>query len=170
MFIKYLKYALITILLILVQKTFIPLINIYSIVPDLVFIYIVLVSVSEGQISGMVMGFCTGLALDFVASSFLGLCSLTYSVGGFIAGYFFDDFKSQYIIHSYNFIFIIFLSSIISNVVYFSFFIQGNEQNFWFLLAKYAIGSSLYSVIVSLIFVFIISKRKLKVTKEVPIS
>jgi rod shape-determining protein MreD len=162
---KYFKFFIFALFLIIIQKTFIPLISIFSITPDLTFLLVVLIAITEGQISGIIIGFLIGFFIDLLSPSFMGLTSLSYSVGGFIAGYFYDEYKTSSILQSYFFIFIIFISSLSSNLVYFFFFIQGSVMDFWFILLKYGIGSTIYSLFIGVIMVFILSKRQLKIVQ-----
>jgi rod shape-determining protein MreD len=163
MFIKYLKFVLFALFLIILQKTFIPLISIFSITPDIAFLLVVLIAITEGQISGVISGFLIGFFIDLLSPSFMGLSSLSYAIGGFVAGYFYDEYRTYSILQSYFFIFIIFISSLTSNIIYFFFFIQGSEMDFWFILIKYGVGSTFYSLFIGVILVFILSKRQLKI-------
>jgi rod shape-determining protein MreD len=167
MFLKYLKYFLITVFLILFQKSFISLISIESIIPDLTFLLIVFIAIREGQISAMLSGFIIGLFLDILSPNFIGLGALSYTIGGFVAGYFYDEYKTYDTLQSYFFIFIIFLSSVFTNIIYFIIFVQGSEMNFWFLLLKFGFGTTLYTMLIGSIFVFILSRRQLNAAKEV---
>ncbi|MCD6165339.1 rod shape-determining protein MreD [bacterium] len=80
-----LKYGLIFIGLYLLQLTFIPLLVVYGIKPDIILIYVVYLSFKEGRIWGTVSGFLMGLIEDFFGFGFIGLNALTKSFTAFIA-------------------------------------------------------------------------------------
>ena len=168
MIIEYLKYFLIAIFLFLIQKTFIPLINIEMVTPDLPILLIVFIAVKRGQIHGMISGFGYGLMIDIFSSSFLGLNSLSYLLAGFIAGYFYEENRSKEIYQSYLFIFIMFLCIFISNMIFFAIFVQGmTELSYGLLVLKYCVGSTFYTLIFGVIFMFILSKGKINLRREV---
>ena len=124
MTVKYIKYLAIIVVLILVQKTLIWLISLSSlnITPDLVLIAVVYISISEGKIFGSITGFIAGLTIDLISGSFLGLMALSYSITGFVAGVFFTEGDKN--LSKINFLVIIFLCSIVSNLVYYVIYFQ----------------------------------------------
>jgi rod shape-determining protein MreD len=165
---EYLKYFLAAIILFLMQKTFIPLINIEMVTPDLPILLVVFIAIRRGQIHGMVSGFAYGLLIDIFSSSFLGLNSLSYLIAGFIAGYFYEENRSKEIYQSYLFIFIMFLCIFISNMIYFAIFVQGmTELSYGFLVLKYCVGSTVYSLVFGVIFMFILSRGRINLRREV---
>lgn len=168
MVIDYLKYIGIAIILFLIQKTFIPLISIQMISPDLPILLVIYIGVRRGQISGLIFGFFFGLLIDIFSSTFLGLSALSYLIAGFIAGYFHDENRPAEILQSYFYIFIMFLVIIISNLIYYTIFIQGNNNlPYGYLLLKFVLGSSFYTLIFGVIFMFTLSKKIVKSVGEV---
>jgi len=167
MIIEYLKYFLTAIVLFLIQKTFIPLISVEMVTPDLPILLIVFIAVKRGQLDGMISGFTYGLMIDIFSSSFLGLNSLSYLIAGFIAGYFYEENRAKEIYQSYLFIFIMFLCVFFSNVFFFAVFVQGmTELSYGLLVLKYCAGSTLYTLIFGVIFMFILSKGKINLRRE----
>lgn len=80
-------FTLLTALIVIVlQVTFVDLISIRGIQPDLVILFVVGRALAEGPTAGVVWGFCLGFALDAVSGAILGLGALVYSLGGFITG------------------------------------------------------------------------------------
>lgn len=65
-------------------------ISFLPVVPDLALLILIYVSFYNGSISGEVNGFLSGLVLDFLSASPLGLNSLIRTVIGFITGCFKD--------------------------------------------------------------------------------
>jgi rod shape-determining protein MreD len=66
-----------------------------SVVPDLVLLIVVYVSFMNSSIIGTTSGFISGLLLDFLSASPIGLNSFTKTVTGFIAGKFSGSFNQN---------------------------------------------------------------------------
>ncbi len=162
MTVKYIKYLAIIVVLILVQKTLIWLISLSSlnITPDLVLIAVVYISISEGKIFGSITGFIAGLTIDLISGSFLGLMALSYSITGFVAGVFFTEGDKN--LSKINFLVIIFLCSIVSNLVYYVIYFQGLALNFFEIFSKYILTTSTYTTIVSIVYIIFPGKKALK--------
>jgi rod shape-determining protein MreD len=160
--VKYIKYLAIIVVLILVQKTLIWLISLSSlnITPDLVLIAVVYISISEGKIFGSITGFIAGLTIDLISGSFLGLMALSYSITGFVAGVFFTEGDKN--LSKINFLVIIFLCSIVSNLVYYVIYFQGLALNFFEIFSKYILTTSTYTTIVSIVYIIFPGKKALK--------
>jgi rod shape-determining protein MreD len=70
----------------LVQSTVVPALGVWSVVPDLPVVLVVLLALRRGPEVGCVIGFALGLAQDVIAGGPLGLQALSKSVIGFVAG------------------------------------------------------------------------------------
>ena len=160
MIVSYLKYFLILVVLILIQKSLVWLLAIttYNITPDIVVIAVVYIGVKRGNIDGSIAGFISGLILDILSGTFLGLLALSYSVAGFIAGYFKRE-DGKYLT-KYYFLLILFLCSFIGNFIYFEIYFQGTVVLFWEVLTKYVTSTSTYTTLVSIIFVVILKRKE----------
>jgi rod shape-determining protein MreD len=73
-------------ILLIIQSTLLSRFNLFGIKPDLIVLFIVGRSLTEGPCSGVVWGFIFGLLADTMGSGLLGLGALTYSIAGFVAG------------------------------------------------------------------------------------
>jgi len=160
--VKYIKYFAILVVLILLQKTFIWLISLSSlnITPDLVIIAVVFISISEGKVFGSITGFLAGLAIDLISGSFLGLMALSYSIAGFVAGGFYTE--GDKFLYKFNFLIIVFLSSIISNFIFYIIYFQGLSLNFIEIFSKYILTTSTYTAILSIVYIIFPRKKALK--------
>jgi len=157
----YIKYFVIIVVLILIQKTFIWLISLSSlnITPDLVIIAVVYIGIKEGKITGTVAGFIAGILIDFLSGSFLGLQALSYSITSFIAGHFKDE-NDKYL-YKFYFLIIIFLCSIVSNLIYYAIFFQGTSVSFTEIILKYVLTSSAYTTLISILYIFFPKRKKI---------
>jgi rod shape-determining protein MreD len=157
--VSYLKYLAILIVLIFVQKTFVWLLSVsaYNVTPDIVVIFIIYIGLKNGQIEGALYGFFGGLLIDILSGSFLGLSTLCYTIAGFVAGYFCrpDDEKFLY---KFNFLYVVFPCTLLSNFIYYSIYLQGLQLGVFDMLFKYILTSTVYTTIISLIFIIIPKK------------
>lgn len=156
---KSFSFAGISLLLIAVQTTAIHLLNLEGVIPDLLSIWVVYIALTEGQMEAMLWGFAVGLMLDLTAQDFIGLSTLTKMLCGFLAGYFYNENKTQIVLGSYRFILIVFIVTFVQNVVYFVVFTQGSEINLLHAVVQYGLTTTLYTAIVTTFPVFLFSRR-----------
>ncbi|MBZ0203082.1 MAG: rod shape-determining protein MreD [Ignavibacteria bacterium] len=159
--IEYLKYAGIMFALIIMQKTFIELIDVtdYNITPDIVLIGVVYIGIKRGKITGSVGGFISGLVIDIFSFSFLGLMALSKSIAGFLSGFFHNQTKMERYLGSYAFILIVSFCSLVNNFIYYLIYFQGSNLQFADILLRYVIPTTVYTALFS-IFPVLFSKRR----------
>ena len=144
----------------LVQITVIPLIAIAGVIPDLVLITLVYYSISRDQFYGTVLGASYGFFIDLITGSLLGSSMLSKTIAGFTAGYFSTETKKEINISTYIFSLIVFICALIDSII-FSFFSAFDVQtNIFKLLFEQALLPSLYTAIVSILFIFSPFKRR----------
>jgi rod shape-determining protein MreD len=158
---EYFKSALFLVFLVIVQKTLIWLVALthYEITPDILLIGLVLLGIRKGKIAGSVGGFLSGLLLDFMSFSFLGLMALSKATAGFVSGYFNNENKIERYTKSYVFIIIVFTCSVLNNLIYFIFYFQGMSLSFFEIVIKYILPTGIYTAIFAVIPV-IFNRRK----------
>lgn len=158
---EYVKYAVLLLVLAVVQKTLIWLLAVtsYEITPDILLIGIVYISIKKGKITGSILGFLFGLIFDFFSFSFLGLMALAKASAGFTAGFFNNENKIDRYTQSYVFIIIVFLCSLINNFLYFVLYFQGTILSFGDIIFRYVIPTAIYTALIS-IFPLIYIHRK----------
>ena len=157
---EYVKYSIILLVLVLVQKTLIWLLAVtnYEITPDIVVVGLVYVGIKKGKLASSVGGFIFGLIIDLFSFSFLGLSALSKSACGFASGYFNRENKIDRYTETYVFVFIVLLCSFINNLIYFVLYFQGTNLSFIDILIKYIIPTSVYTAVTG--FIPIIFSRK----------
>jgi len=156
---SYAKYAVLIIVLALVQKTFVWLISFSSlnISPDLVIIAVAYIAIKEGKIFGCVTGFLSGLLLDLLSGSFIGLLALSYTIAAFVIGHFQNE--SDKYLGKYYFLLLVFITSLIGNFVFYSVYFQGTVITFTDIMLKFVLVSSAYTALMSLVYIFFPKKR-----------
>jgi rod shape-determining protein MreD len=145
------KYILLSLFFILMQTTLVQLFSLNNIVCDLLLIWVVYIAIREGQIIGTVYGFAIGLVFDIITGGFIGLSSLTKSLSGFFAGYFYNDNKTEITLGTYRFLLLVLFTSIIHNVIYILIYQPGSELNIWLTMLKIGGTTTLYTATVSII-------------------
>ena len=71
---------------VVLQSTLLPNFALYQAIPDLVLCIVVFVAYVNGSMTGQISGFFSGLLLDFMSSSPLGLNCLVRTIIGALAG------------------------------------------------------------------------------------
>jgi rod shape-determining protein MreD len=152
----FIKYILFLIIALIIQKTFIWVIAVtnYNITPDLVLIILVYISIKEGKLFGIIAGFSSGLIIDLLAGSFLGLLALSYTITCFIIGNFKDE--NEKYLRNINFILITGLASLITNFLYFEIFFQSAASSISIIevVYRYILPSVLYTMLISVFYLF----------------
>ena len=148
------RYALVTVVLVVLQSTFVRYIAIENITPDLLVVWIVYLALRYGQIHATVAGFLIGLTMDIISGGFIGLSGLSKTVCGFVAGYFYDETRITEILATYRFAIMVFVVSLVHNVIYFTILVQGSELPFWRTLVLFGLTTSIYTSAFSLLPIF----------------
>lgn len=160
---EYIKFSVIIIILVLVQKSLMWLIALteYQITPDIILIGVVYFGIRKGKIPGSVAGFFAGLFLDLLSFSFIGLSALSQATSGFISGFFNNENKIQRYTGSISFVWIVILSSLFNNLIYFSLYYQGTSVGMLGVIFKYVLPTSIYTAVLS-VPVIMFTKRRVR--------
>jgi rod shape-determining protein MreD len=158
---RQLKYALVSIVLVILQSKVITLLTLEGITPDILTIWIVYLAVMEGQLPATIWGFSIGLLLDLVSGNFIGLSALTKTVAGFCAGYFYNENKTRLTLGSYRFVLMVLFVSVIHNTVYFAIYTQGSEIGLLRAVFQVGLATTFYTSICTLPPMFAFSRKSL---------
>lgn len=147
----------------LLQTTLAHFISIAGIVPDLVLLWVVGVAVRRGQIPATVTGFALGLMLDLLGGpdGMLGLSALAKTIGGFVAGYFYNPNKTLQTLGGTQFLLIVFVASAAHNIVYFLVVLQGLGLSWGTMLFRYGLPATAYTIAVALLPMFAYARKAL---------
>jgi rod shape-determining protein MreD len=149
--VQFFQYAIIAILLTILQTTIVPFAGLQGVTPDLVLIYIIIISLREGQMTGTVAGFAIGLLGDFAAGDFIGLGALTKTIAGFIAGYFYNETSPIQSLGTSKFLWAVVIAGGIHNLIHHLFLLQGFSMPLNEILIKFVLGTTLYTLAISLV-------------------
>jgi rod shape-determining protein MreD len=158
---KTILYILASLLLIVIHTTLIRFLAIVDIIPDILMLWIVYIAIREGQVAGTSAGFVIGLAVDVLSGQdgMLGLAAMSKTLGGFTAGYFFNENKTFQTLGGVRFIVAIGIASMVHNVIYFLIFLQGTEIGWWRSILLYGVPTMLYTAAIGLLPMFVFARR-----------
>jgi rod shape-determining protein MreD len=159
--IEYVKYAGLLLLLIIIQKTLIWLLAVtqFEVTPDIVLIGLVLIGINKGKITGSIAGFVSGMVLDLLSFSFIGLMAFSKATAGFIAGYFNNENKIDTYTRGYQFVLIVFFCSFVNNLIYFGIYFQGTVLTFGGLLLRYVVPTAVYTAVIAILPLVVMKRR-----------
>jgi rod shape-determining protein MreD len=150
----YVRSALVALVLLILQTTFVPFLSVAGFLPDILLIWVVYVAVRRGQMEATVTGFLIGLVQDALSMQFFGLGALTKTIAGFVAGYFFNENSTEQNLGSYRFLTIILVSSFVHNIIYYGIFLQGIQDSVVPTMLEFSIATSLYTALLSVLPMF----------------
>jgi len=141
----------------LLQSTLADTISIGKIQPDFVLIALVLMSFSDGRITGTVFGFFSGWMQDIYSPEFLGLNALCKTIVGFLVGYasggvLEENIAAQGIV--------LFLAALFHDMLYFLIYSWGSMHDYMWYLVRYGLPTALYTTLVGVgILIFLAIRR-----------
>jgi rod shape-determining protein MreD len=145
----YLTWSIIFILLIVLQITVLDYFVIYGYKPDLPLIALVFLTLTYGQITGIIAAFLLGLFFDLLIGGVIGSTSLSSVIAIFICGYFYNENRIDIILGNYQFVLIVLLTSFIDNIVHSLIVFSIDIPTLLRIVFAYGIYPALYTTIVS---------------------
>ena len=97
------KLALITLIVLFFQILFVESLTINAIRPDFLVLFIIYITISNGRLIGLIMGFTIGLISDLSGvGSYFGLSSLSLSITAYLSGFLYLKYERllPYVFHS----------------------------------------------------------------------
>lgn len=146
--------------LLLIQIVVIPLISLDGFVPNLPLIALAFFTLKNGRLFGAVSGFVYGLLIDLIIGSLIGSTMFSFTAAGFTAGLFFNENKIENYLRSYVFILILFLSSLVHEVLIFVILSFGAEGDSFTGIIRQSIYASLYTSLIGSAVIILFPGRK----------
>jgi rod shape-determining protein MreD len=153
-------YFLIALVFITIHLTFLDVIQISEILPDLLIILITWVTIREGRFFALFFAFVVGLGLDAASYDVLGSNALAKLVSCFVIGFFYQEEKELFILKSFRFLIILFIGAVISNLIYHLLYINFTELTVQRFIAKNVLANSFYTTVIGIIPLFYNLPRK----------
>ncbi|HEY3874320.1 MAG TPA: rod shape-determining protein MreD [Candidatus Kapabacteria bacterium] len=157
---QYLSYTGIGILIIIVQVLVSRFLSIAGVSPDFLLIFLIWLTIREGQFAGEIAAFVLGLLLDIMSSSMLGAHALSKTAACFIIGYFFNRERVEQNIRNWPFLLLTLLAAVINNSLYYFLTTVGTEMTFADFAFRYGAVGALYTVFIAIFPLLYWSRRR----------
>lgn len=145
---RFAKYLVLFISLILLQTTLLPLVSVGGLVPDIVLIGIIVLGIRQGAVPAIIAGCIAGFAQDAFVTHLFGLSSLANSCSGFVAGYFSRE-KVKYNLQVT--LGVVLATAVVHDLLYFSIYKLGTNISFFRMFFLYALPTSFYTMVIAFI-------------------
>ncbi|MDZ7271832.1 MAG: rod shape-determining protein MreD [candidate division KSB1 bacterium] len=153
---RYLSYALLLGIGLVLQVGLLRFATILGVAPDLLLVATVVVALRRGQVAGMVFGFLAGLGVDLATSSVVGLSALSKTVVGFVAGLWSSDAVGLSRSAS---VLLLLLCATLHELLMAAALALTPGAGFGFLLLRWALPRTVYTLVVGLV-VFLLLPEK----------
>ncbi|MCL5268052.1 MAG: rod shape-determining protein MreD [Bacteroidetes bacterium] len=151
-------YIVIGTISILLQKFLDNFASLGSVAPQFVLLFVIYLSLREGQLFGTAGGFIAGLANDMLVTHFIGFTCLVGVLAGFISGFFYRESEVDLAGRTLNFAWIsavtLFLTELLALPI-----IAAGELNYFYVFLKFTLGTTVYTSVFAMIIVFVNGKK-----------
>ena len=142
------KALFFVVVLIIVQSSFVTLIQVKEIAPDLVLIFMVSWCIQKSRYQGVLLGFVGGLSQDLMEGGLLGVFALSRSIACYLSCSFpWSHYHQNRVIFGIN----IFIASLVHQIIYLVVVSQNAAGGFFKLALRYGIPSVFYTVLCSVL-------------------
>ena len=155
---RVLMYAALGIGAIILQKFLDNFASIDMVSPQLIILFVVYLSLREGQLFGMGGGFLIGLLNDSLVTHFIGYTSFVGVMAGFVAGFFFKESDVDLTARTFNFAWISAITLAVSELAALPIVASG-ELNYFYVFLKFTVGTTVYTSVFAMIIVFVNGRK-----------
>ncbi|MGC8596206.1 MAG: rod shape-determining protein MreD [Candidatus Kryptoniota bacterium] len=156
---RFFRYIVIGVVVLIIQKFGDDFFTISSVAPQFILLYIVYISMKEGQMAGMITGFAAGLFNDLLTTHFIGYTSFVGVIAAFVAGFFYKESDAELVGKTLNFSWVSALSIFIAQFFSLPLIQSGSDLNYFYVFLKFTFGVTIYTAIFSLIVIFSIGRK-----------
>lgn len=153
--VRYIYYAVIALILSIIDMLFIDIIQIEGITPDLLLILCIWIALAEGQFVALFAAFGIGLVYDLISADVVGTNALAKVSAAFVAGFFHKERNLKQNLNSIRFVLVVLLAAFVHNIIYYFFYIKAGEMQFFSFFLRYGIAASFYTTIISIIAILV---------------
>jgi rod shape-determining protein MreD len=157
---KYLIYAGVGILIIIIQVLISRFLSIAGVSPDFLLIYLVYITIREGQFAGETSAFALGIILDIFAQGIIGSQALSKTIACFLVGYFYNPDRIEQNIRNWPFLLLTLLGAFINNFLYYFLMTRGTDMSFGEFAFRYGAVGALYTVFIAIFPLLYWSRRR----------
>lgn len=156
---RFLRYVIIGAIVLVIQRLGDDFFTISSVAPQFILLYVVYVSMREGQMAGMINGFIAGLLNDLITTHFIGYTAFLGVIAAFVAGFFYKESDIELVGRTLNFSWVSSLSIFIAQIFSLPLIQSGSDLNYFYLFLKFTFGVTIYTAVFSLILIFSIGRK-----------
>jgi rod shape-determining protein MreD len=147
---KYLIYAGVGFLLIVIQVLISRFLSIAGVSPDFLLIFLVWLTIREGQFAGETSGFVLGFVLDVMSGGILGAQTLSKTIACFLVGFFHNPERTEQNIRNWPFLLLTLLGAVVNNLLYYFMITRGSEISLGEFTFRYGAVGALYTVFIAI--------------------
>lgn len=145
------------IIALLLQSTLADTITVHEIKPDFVLIVLVLISFTDGRITGTVFGFSAGWLQDVYSPEFLGLNALCKTIVGFFVGYASGGVLETNVVAQGI---VLFVAALFHDMLYFLIYSWGHMHDFLWYVVRYGLPTAVYTTVVGVVILTLFTLRR----------
>lgn len=119
--------------------------------PDFLLIFLIFVTIREGQFVGMTSAFVLGLLLDLFSSGVPGWHALSKTVACFLVGFFYNPERVEQYIRNWPFLLLTLLGAVINNFLYYFLYTRGSNISFGEFAFLYGGVGAMYTVAIAIL-------------------
>lgn len=143
----------------LLQTVLAPLLEIRSVRPDLLLIFVMVVTLTRGRYAGLAAGFLTGIAQDSISLGFLGVMALIKCSIGFWTGTWLEGRDT--VLSPFGWLIVIIIAAFLQDILAGLFLLHGSYVNMLEYLLSRVIPASFYTGVFGFLwFLTPLGKRK----------
>jgi len=142
------KYIIIYFLLLFIETNLLHLVSINNVTPDLILVFVIIISLQENRSKATLIGFVAGLIQDIFSTHFFGLSALTKSIVGFW-GVQFQQSKRNYNLSYY--LLVVAILTLLQEFIFGFIYNFGTQLGFFRLCWQYALPKALYTLFMAVI-------------------
>ncbi len=150
LYLKFIYYAIATLLICVLQLSFSFLISINGITPDLLILLVIWITLYDGKVIGLSSAFIIGLLYDYLSMNVLGVNALTKTLTAYVTSFFYKENEFWNVIKTNKIFIIVIISAFIHNIVFYLLMINLTRTDIWSIYFKYVVGATAYTFTFSL--------------------
>lgn len=147
----YLSYAGIGLGIVIFQVLVSRFLSIAGASPDFLLIFLIFITIREGQFIGMTSAFILGLTLDMFGSGTMGWHALSKTVACFLVGFFYNADRVEQYIRNWPFLLLTLLGALVNNALYYFLYTRGSNISFGDFSLLYGGVGATYTVAIAIL-------------------